>query len=218
MPTKMKIEIWSDIACPWCFVGKRRFETALADFAHREELDIVWRSFELDPNAPPRQDRPHAELLASKYRMTTEKAQGMLDGMTATGAAEGIDFRFDRATSGNTFDAHRLIHFAASHDKRAAMVERLFSAYFSEGQAMSDHDTLVRLATEVGLDADETRTMLAGTSFADAVRADELRASQFGISGVPFFAIDEKYGISGAQPAAAITAALTEAWSERAAT
>ncbi len=211
----MKIEIWSDIACPWCFVGKRRFEQALAEFPQRDELDIVWRSFELDPNAPVRQEKPHAELLASKYGMSPAKAQGMLDSMTATGAAEGIEFRFDRAISGNTFDANRLIHFAAAHDKRAAMVERLFTGYFTDGQAMSDHDTLVRLATDVGLDADATRAMLTTDAFAADVRRDEQRAQQFGISGVPFFAIDEKYGISGAQPPAAITAALTEAWSER---
>ncbi len=213
----MKIEIWSDIACPWCYIGKRRFESALAEFPYRDSLDIVWRSFELDPNAPARQVLPSVELLATKYGMTVAKAQGMMDNMTATGAAEGVSFRFDRSISGNTFDAHRLTHFAAIHDRREPMVERLFAAYFTDGDAMGDHDTLVRLAREIGLDANSVRTMLASDAFADDVRDDEERARHFGISGVPFFAIDEKYGISGAQPASAILGALTEAWAESAA-
>ncbi len=208
----MKIEIWSDIACPWCYIGKRRFESALAEFAHRGSLDIVWRSFELDPNAPPRQTRPSVELLAAKYGMTVAKAQSMMDGMTATGAAEGVTFRFDRSVSGNTFDAHRLIHFAAAHASRDKMVERLFAAYFTEGEAMGDHETLMRLAAGVGLDAAAVGHMLASDAFASDVRDDEQRARDFGISGVPFFAIDEKYGISGAQPASAMLGALTEAW------
>ncbi len=210
----MKIEIWSDIACPWCFVGKRRFESALANFPERDALEIVWRSFELDPNAPASQNAPHAELLANKYRMPVTKAEAMLETMTATGAADGITFRFDRAKSGNTFDTHRLAHFAAAHHKRDVMVERLFTAYFTDGDAMSDHDTLVRLATEVGLDADATRAMLTSDAFAADVRADEQRAQDFGITGVPFFAIDEKYAISGAQPSSVIANALAQAWSE----
>ena len=134
--------------------------------------------------------------------------------MTATGAAEGVSFRFDRSISGNTFDAHRLIHFSARHARREQMVERLFAAYFTDGDAMGDRDTLVCLATEIGLDAESVRAMLASDAFAVDVRDDEARARLFGISGVPFFAIDEKYGISGAQPASAILGALSEAWAE----
>ena len=210
----MKVEIWSDIACPWCFVGKRRFEKALAAFPERDALDIVWRSFELDPQAPTRQDRPSVELLASKYRMAPSQAQGMLDNMTATGAGEGIEFRFDRSISGNTFDAHRLIHFAATHDKRAEMVECLFRAYFTEGEAMGDRPTLARLAADIGLDATAVTAMLDSDAYAADVRADEARAQQFGITGVPFFAIDEKYGVSGAQTAEIIVQALQQALSE----
>jgi len=212
----MKIEIWSDIACPWCYIGKRRFEQALNQFPHRDALDIVWRSFELDTTAPARQTTPTVELLATKYRMSVEKAQAMMDSMAATGALDGLEFRFDRAISGNTFDAHRLIHFAATVGQRAAMVERLFAAYFTEGEAMGDHDTLVRLAVDVGLDASAVRVMLSSTAHASDVRSDEARAQQFGITGVPFFAIDERYGISGAQPPAAIVDALTQAWKESA--
>jgi predicted DsbA family dithiol-disulfide isomerase len=210
----MKVEIWSDIACPWCFVGKRRFEKALAAFPERDALDIVWRSFELDPHALTRQDRPTVELLASKYRMAPSRAQGMLDNMTATGASEGIEFRFDRSISGNTFDAHRLIHFAATHDKRAEMVERLFRAYFTDGEAMGDRPTLARLAAEIGLDASAVTAMLSSDAYAADVRADEARAQTFGISGVPFFAIDEKYGVSGAQTSEIIVQALQQALSE----
>ena len=214
----MKIEIWSDIACPWCFIGKRRFESALSQFAHRDALDVVWRSFELDQSAPARQDRPAVELLAAKYRMPQSQAQFMMDNMTATGAAEGIMFRFDRLISGNTFDAHRLTHFAATHQQREAMVERLFTAYFANGEAIGEHDTLVRLAGELGLDPAEVRSMLDGDTFAAEIRDDERRAQELGITGVPFFAIDERYGISGAQPASAILATLTNAWAEAALT
>ncbi len=211
----MKIEIWSDIACPWCYIGKRRFEQALAVFPERDALDIVWRSFELDPHAPTRQPLPTVELLATKYNMSAEKAQAMMNNVARNGLADGLQFNFDRSISGNTFDAHRLIHFAASKGRRAEMVERLFAAYFTEGEAVGDHPTLARLAGHVGLNTADVATMLATDAFAADVRADEDRASAFGISGVPFFAIDEKYGISGAQPASVITEALTQAFAER---
>lgn len=211
----MKIEIWSDIACPWCYVGKRRFEKALASFAHRDELEIVWRSFELDPSAPPTQPGSQAELLAAKYRVPLERAEAMNANMTEQGRKEGLEFNFDRVRVGNTFDAHRLIHFAASAGKREEMVERLFAAYLSEGATLGDRDVLVRLAADVGLDADAARQTLDGDAFADAVRLDEQRARAFGISGVPFFAIDERYGVSGAQPPEVLAGALQTAWAER---
>lgn len=211
----MRVEIWSDIACPWCYVGKRRLESALAAFPHRDALDITWRSFELDPGAPPRQPEGHAAMLASKYRMPLPRAQEMLESMTATGAAEGITFRFDRGIVGNTFDAHRLLHFAATTGQRPALVERLFAAYFTEGEAVSDHEVLVRIAGEAGLDADAARAMLASDAHAADVRNDESLASQYGISGVPFFAIDGKYGVSGAQSAEVLGSALRQAWDER---
>ena len=213
----MKIEIWSDIACPWCYIGKRRFEEAWRAFPERDALEIIWRSFELDPSAPAVHHTPTVELLATKYRMPVEQAQGLMDQMAATGAAEGITFRFDRSISGNTFDAHRLIHFAAGQGKRAEMVERLFAAYFTDGVAMGDRTALVRLAPDVGLSAGEVSAMLDSDAFSADVREDEARAQQLGISGVPFFAIDEKYGVSGAQPASALTDALNQAWSESAA-
>jgi predicted DsbA family dithiol-disulfide isomerase len=214
----MKIEIWSDIACPWCYIGKRRFARALGSFSHRDEVEIVWRSFELDPSAPKQHGVPQAQLLATKYGVSIQQAESMDANMTAEGRKEGLDMRFDRVQVGNTFDAHRLIHFAATHERGAEMVERLFLAYFTEGAAIADADVLVRLATEVGLDADAARGMLDGTMFADAVRADEARAQGFGISAVPFFAIDERYGISGAQPPEVMLDALRQAWDDAATT
>ena len=210
----MKVEIWSDIACPWCYVGKRRFERALEQFEHRDELEIVWRSFELDPAAPRQHAEPQAELLARKYGMPLAQAEAMNARMTAEAAKEGLAFRMERVRVGNTFDAHRLIHLAATAGRREAMVERLFAAYLGEGEALGDVETLVRLAGGAGLDEAAAREALLGGAFADAVRADEARARAFGISGVPFFAIDERYGVSGAQPPEAILAALEQAWTE----
>ena len=210
----MKIEIWSDIACPWCYVGKRRFERALADFPHAEDVEVVWRSFELDSSAPQRQEGKQAELLARKYGVPLDRAEAMNANMTAEAKKEGLDFHFERVQVGNTFDAHRLIHFADAHGKRGEMVERLFRAYLTDGEALGDRDVLVRLAADIGLDTDAVRVALMGNAFADAVRADQERARMFGISGVPFFAIDEKYGVSGAQPPAALLEVLEQAWND----
>jgi len=210
----MKLEIWSDIACPWCYVGKRRFEQALASFPERDSLEITWRSFELDPSAPRVRPGTAAEHLAGKYRLPLERAEAMNANMTTQGAKEGIEFNFDRLRMGNTFDAHRLIHYAASEGRRTEMVERLFKAYFTEGAPLGDHEVLVTLAGDVGLDAAAARSALESGAFADAVRADEERARGFGITGVPFFAIDERYGISGAQSPEVILAALQQAWAE----
>ena len=213
----MKIEIWSDIACPWCYIGKRRFERALGSFSHRDEVEIIWRSFELDPAAPLRHTEKQAHLLAQKYGVSLEQAEAMNANMTAEATKEGLDFRFDLVQVGNTFDAHRLMHFAASDGKHAEMVERLFKAYLTDGEAVGELDVLMRLAEEVGLDAGAARRVLASNAYANDVRADEERARMFGISGVPFFAIDEKYGVSGAQPPEAILDVLRQAWNEFAA-
>ena len=208
----MEIEIWSDIACPWCYIGKRRFETALAEFEHRDDVRVTWRSFELDPAAPAEREGDRAERLAEKYGMTVEQAREMGREMTETAAAEGLDFRFDIQRSGTTFDGHRVIHLAGEHGLQDAMKERLLRAYFTEGDLMSDHDTLVRLATEVGLDADETRAMLASDRFAADVRDDERTATQFGISAVPTFVVDRAIGASGAHPPEAMLQLLHQGW------
>lgn len=210
----MKVEIWSDVACPWCYIGKRRFESALAGFAHRDQVEVTWRSFQLDPEAPRASGRTVTEMLADKYGVSLSQAAAMNDRVAGIAAQEGLDYHLDQSQYANTFDAHRLIHLAAAHGLQEAMEERFFKAYFVEGAALGDHETLIGLATEIGLDAGEARTVLDSDAYADAVRADIRRARGFGISGVPFFAIDEKYGVSGAQPSAMFDAALEQAWAD----
>ncbi|HEU4973810.1 MAG TPA: DsbA family oxidoreductase [Baekduia sp.] len=208
----MHVEIWSDIACPWCYVGKRRFEAALAAFPHRDAVKVTWRSFELDPEAPAEREGERAAHLASKYGVTVERAREMEQHMTEVAAGDGLEFRFDHARSGNTFDGHRLVHLAAAHGRQDAMKERLLRAYLTEGELISDRETLVRLAVEVGLDGDEAREALAGDRFADAVRADEATAHELGITAVPFFVVDRAFGVSGAHPADALGRMLQTAW------
>jgi predicted DsbA family dithiol-disulfide isomerase len=212
----MRVEVWSDVVCPWCFVGKRRLEAALADFGHAGEVEVVWRSFELDPNAVAEPAGDYAERLARKYRRTPDEARAMLEQMTQTGAEAGAELRFDRVQGGNSFDAHRLLHVAAAHGRLDAMKERLMRAYFTEGRRIGDPDTLVELAADVGLDADEAQDALAGGAYADAVRADEQQAYEYGVSGVPFFVVDGRFAIEGAQQPEVLLRALDRAWEERA--
>jgi predicted DsbA family dithiol-disulfide isomerase len=209
------VEIWSDIACPWCYVGKRRFEAALAAFEHRDDVRVTWRSFELDPAAPAEREGERAALLAEKYGTTVERAREMEEHMTGVAAAEGLEFRFDRARSGNTFDAHRLVHLAAAHGRQDAMKERLLAAYLTEGELLTDHETLVRLAAEVGLDADEARDVLGTDRSAADVRAAQRTAAGLGISAVPFFVVDRAMGASGAHPAEAMLDLLRQGWAAR---
>lgn len=210
----LDVDIWSDIVCPWCSIGKRRFEAALARFEHRDEVRVVWRSFELDPEAPPRGEGSVADALAAKYGMSREQADAMHAQMTELAAAEGLDFRLDRAQRSGTFDAHRLVHLAAAHGRSDAMEERLMRAYFTEGEAVGDAETLVRLAGEVGVSVEDARAVLASDRYADAVRQDEALAARFGIQGVPFYVLGRRYGVSGAQPADALLEALRKAWDE----
>ena len=204
----MELEIWSDVVCPWCYVGKRRMEAALARFEHGDEVHVTWRSFELDPRAPAVREGRYADRLATKYGLSVAEAQAMIDRMTKAAADEGIAFRFDIARPGNTFDAHRLLHLAAVHRVQDQLQERLLAATFSEGQAIGDHEVLVRLATDVGIDADEVARMLASDDYAEAVRSDERVAAELGITAVPFFVVDRAYGLSGAQPPEALCALL----------
>ena len=208
----MHVEIWSDIACPWCYVGKRRFEAALADFEHRDGVQVTWRSFELDPTAPRERESDGATHLAQKYGTTREEALAMQQRMTDTAAAEGLWFRFDIARGGNTFDAHRVLHLAAAHGLQDEMKERVMRGYLSEGELICDHAVLERLAVEVGLAADAVRSVLAGDAYADAVRDDERVAAGLGIHAVPFFVVDRAVGASGAQPPAVLLELLRQAW------
>jgi len=210
----MKVEIWSDIVCPWCYVGKRRFEAALARFPHRDEVEVHWRSFELDPGAPAEPSGDLDVRLARKYGMSLADARGMQEHMTQVAAAEGLAFRFDLARSGNTVDAHRLLHLAAERGVQDAVKERLLSAYLCEGEPISDQAALVRLGTEAGLDGDEARAVLESERFLGEVRADEREATALGISGVPFFVVDRRYGVSGAQPPEVLLEMLLRAWAD----
>jgi predicted DsbA family dithiol-disulfide isomerase len=209
----MTVEIWSDIVCPWCYIGKRRFETALARFAHRDEVTVVWRSFELDPQAPRRHQGTLDDLLARKTGATPAQAAAMNARVTALAAADGLEYHLDRAQPGNTFDAHRLLHLAADRGLLAVAKERLLCAYFTDGVPIGDPDHLAQIVGEVGLDVDETRAVLAGDTYADDVRADERRAATVGIRGVPFVLVDERYGVSGAQSPDVFLQTLEQAWS-----
>jgi predicted DsbA family dithiol-disulfide isomerase len=211
----LHVEIWSDIACPWCYIGKRRFEAALASFEHRDDVRVTWRSFELDPQAPPERDGDRAAHLAEKYGTTRREAVRMQDTMRDVAAGEGLDFRFDRARAGNTFDAHRLVHHAATHDLQDAMKERLLRAYLSEGELMSDRAVLARLASEVGLAADDARDVLASERYAAEVREDGRTATSLGMSAVPFFVVDRELGAAGAHPAEVLRGLLEQGWTRR---
>jgi predicted DsbA family dithiol-disulfide isomerase len=213
----IRVEIWSDVVCPWCYIGKRRFEAAMARFPHRGEVDLVWRSFELDASAPQStaEQGSYAERLATKYGSSPAQAQSMIDTMTTTAAREGLDFRFDLARPGNTFDAHRLLHLALEHGRQNELKERLDRATFTEGSPPSDHAALRALAVEVGLPGADVDAVLASDRYSTAVRADEDQAAAYGISGVPFFVIDGRFGISGAQPADVVLQVLEQSWSER---
>jgi predicted DsbA family dithiol-disulfide isomerase len=208
----MKIDIWSDVICPWCYVGKRRLEAAIEQFDHGSEVEVVWHSFELNPHAPMSSELDLATGMARKFGVSLDEARAMNDHMTELAARDGLEFDLGRARPGNTFDAHRLIHLAAARGLQGALKERLMAAYFTEGAAVSDHDALARLAVSVGLDAREVADVLAGTAYADEVRADEEHAMDLGVSGVPFFVIDGRFGIPGAQATDVFLDTLERAW------
>jgi len=216
MPS-LELEVWSDIACPWCYVGKRRLETALRQFPHAAEVKLVWRAFELDPGAPKETDRSvsHAERIARKYGMSVAQAQQSTENLVRVARDEGLAFDFVNIRSGNTFDAHRLVHLGHERGVQDAVKERMMKAYFEQGELMSDHGTLLRLAVEAGLEASEATGVLASDAYAAAVRADEAQARELGISGVPCFVLNRRLAVSGAQSPEVMLSALQQAWSTR---
>ncbi|MFV0451161.1 MAG: DsbA family oxidoreductase [Propioniciclava sp.] len=211
----MRIDIWSDIVCPFCYLGKERLTRALAAWEHGDEVAIVWHSFELDPSAPRERAESMAEHLAAKYGMSVQQAEESQRSLAEQFAVAGLTFAWERARTGNTFDAHRVVHLAAEQGRAAEVVERLMRGYFSEGAAIGDAAVVTALATEAGLDAAEVERVLASDAYADAVRADEAQATQLGARGVPFFVLDGRLGLSGAQPVEVFSQALEEAWSTR---
>jgi predicted DsbA family dithiol-disulfide isomerase len=200
----MDVEIWSDIACPWCYVGKRRFEAALAAFEQRDDVTVTWRSFELDPDAPMERSVDSATHLAEKYGMTRDEAVARQHSLAEVAAGDGLQMRADLVKGANTFDAHRLVQLAKANGVQDAMKERLMRAYHTEGERLGDRETLVRLALEVGLPEDEVRDVLAGERFATEVREDERTAMALGINAVPFFVVDRRIGAAGAHPPEAL--------------
>jgi predicted DsbA family dithiol-disulfide isomerase len=211
----MEVEIWSDIACPWCYIGKRRFEAALAEFEHAGDVNVTWRSFELDPSAPAELDGTSIEILSRKYGMSAEQAQAAEQRVTETAAGDGLEYHLEDSRMGSTFDGHRIVHLAKEYGLQDAMKERLFKARFTEGRLISDPETLINAAVEVGLAEDEVRATLASDRFADAVREDEGTAQAFGISGVPMFVVDRQFGASGAQPPEQLLTLLRHGWENR---
>ncbi len=201
--------------CPFCYLGKRRLETALAQFEHADEVEVQWHSFELDRGAAPVSDRPLVDLVAAKYGTTREQAVAQHRSMAAAAAELGLAFNWEQARYGNTFDAHRVVHLAAEQGLADPAHERLMRAYFTDGLAVGDRDVLVRLATEIGLDEGAVRAMLESDDYGNHVRSDEATAKMLGIESVPFFVLDRKYGVSGAQPVEVFTQALETAWSTR---
>ena len=207
----VRIEIWSDLVCPWCYVGKRRLEAALRRFEGAAAVEVRWRAFELDPGAPARRERAYADHLAHKYRVPVDEAARMIDRMTATAANVGLTYRFDIARPGNTFDAHRLTALAADRGVQDAVVERLFRGAFTEGEPVGDRHALVRMAAEAGLDEADAAATLDSDAYADEVRDDERTAAALGIAAVPFFVVDRAYGVAGAQSPEVILDVLRQA-------
>jgi len=211
----MQVEVWSDVVCPWCYIGKRRLERALESFDHADEVEVVWRSYELDPAAPVRREGDPAVRLARKYGLSVDRARAAQERITALAALEGLDYHLDQAAGGNTLDAHRLIHLAQEQGMGDVMKERLLRAHLVEARPIGDHDTLVQVAVEVGLARDEVEQLLDGDDLVDAVRADEQRAVDLDVTGVPFFLVDGRLGIPGAQDRELLVRVLDRGWATR---
>jgi predicted DsbA family dithiol-disulfide isomerase len=213
----MKIEIWSDVVCPWCYVGKRRLETALSRFGHADEVEVVYRSFELDPSAPHHGHELTTGVLARKYGRSEAEMRQMQQQLLGVAAEEGLDLRLFENVHTNTIDAHRVLHLALAVGGPALQVqlkEALLAAYFLRAEDVGDHEVLRAAAASVGLDEARVEEVLGGDEYADAVEADIRRARAYGATGVPFFVVDQKYGVSGAQPADAFTQVLERAWGD----
>ena len=212
----MRVEIWSDVACPWCYIGKARFEQGLAEFAHKDEVEVVFRSFELDPNRPEGETTEVVGMLAKKYGMSEAQAREAEQRVADNATAEGLGYRTEGRDHGNTFAIHRLLHFAKTQGKQNELVNLTFRANFAEERSVFDRARLLELAEAAGLDAAQSREVLEDPrAFADEVRADEREAAELGANGVPFFVLDRRYGVSGGQPAAVFKQALEEAWATR---
>jgi predicted DsbA family dithiol-disulfide isomerase len=211
----MDVEIWMDIGCPFCYIGKRRFEQALERFPHADQLNIRYRSFQLDPSAPKDPEYDLYDHLAAKFGISREQAKEMNVQVAAQAREAGLEFRFDQVIPANSLDAHRLIQFADKHGKKIEVVERLFRAYFTEGRHIGKTDTLVEIAEEAGLNREQTLEMLKSDACLDEVERDGQEAGRIGIRAVPFYVFNRRYAITGAQPIEMYVDALNKAWNEK---
>ena len=217
----MRIEVWSDVVCPWCYIGKRRLERALEQFAHADEVEVVYRSFELDPAAPKRATEPVVEVLARKYGGGVDNARAMMVRVSEVAASEGLEYHLDRTLRGSTVDAHRLLHLALDEHGphvQATLKEALLAAYFTAVEDVADPEVLRKVAAGTGLDPERVDQVLGGDEYAGAVRADVAEARALGATGVPFFVVDRRYGVAGAQPVEALLEVLDKAWAHGRAT
>ncbi|WP_299446165.1 DsbA family oxidoreductase [uncultured Phycicoccus sp.] len=208
----MRIDVWSDILCPFCHLGRRHLQLALEQFEHADEIGVVWHSFQLDRNAPAVLDTPQVDRVAEKYGTSPEQMRAQHTRMAEDAAAVGLDFQWERLVGGNSYDAHRLVHYARSVDLEDVVTDRVMRAWYSEGAAIGDPETLVRLAVEAGLDEAAVRGLLEGDDFGIDVRTDEALAAQIGISSVPMFVLDQKYGVAGAQPVDVLLQSIRQVW------
>ncbi|MDQ1702706.1 MAG: hypothetical protein QOF57_1958 [Frankiaceae bacterium] len=211
----MQVEIWSDVVCPWCYIGKRHFEEALARFPHAADVEVTYRAFELDPTTAKGVTEPTVERIARKYGESIDGIRAMQVRVQQTAARAGLDYsRIGETISGNTLDVHRVLHLAAERGLGDATWEAFYRAYFVETRPIFDADDIVAVAVEAGLDADEVRSVLESGAYEDTVAADISDARSLGINGVPFFVADRRYGVSGAQPADVLLGMLQQAWTE----
>jgi len=210
----MKVEIWSDVMCPFCYIGKRKFEKALEHFDHKDKVEIEWKSFQLDPSLKTDPNKSTLQHLAQNKGWSQEYAQQMLAHVTDMAKDEGLTYNMDKSVVANSFDAHRFSHLAKKHGLQDAAEEKLFLAYFTEGKNTADHETLVQIGTDIGLDAAEVRAVLSSNTYADEVQHDIYQAQQVGVRGVPFFVVNQKYAVSGAQPSETFLGLLNKVWQE----
>lgn len=210
----MKVEIWSDVVCPFCYLGKHRFEAGLEQFAHKEQVEVIYHSFQLDPYAEKDSSVDLYDALAAKYGTSREQAKSMHRSIVDQGKEIGLVYNFDTAIRTNTLDAHRLIHFAAEYGKRTEVVERLFQAYFTDSCHIGEHATLAEIAAEAGLNREETLAMLTSNRYIEEVRAEQQEANHIGVRGVPFYVFNRKYAVSGAQSSDTFFRTLQKVWEE----
>ncbi len=210
----MRIEIWSDVMCPFCYIGKRNFETALAEFPEKEYIEVVWKSFQLDPTIPEVVNETHEEYLVKRKGMSLDQVKGMLENVTQSAKQVGLDYHLDKSIIVNSQKAHQLIQFAKTKNLGDEVEERLFRAFFTEGKSIADIETLALLGTEIGLDETELQAAFTDDKYAYLVNQDIQEARQIGVRGVPFFVVDRKYAVSGAQPAEAFLQMLEKAFPE----